>query len=157
MTRSVCWTTPPSTILPAFGSSGIWPAVKMKPLVMIPCEYGPIADGALSVLIVFSGIQCSIRVRCDSRERGDGECYTLSSVQSQTKQPLRIERCNGPEVCRIGASDKRKPGDCVCEPRRIGALATERHRREVGRVGFDEQPVLRHQSKEVVVRPFLEG
>src|SRR2546423_10425863 len=67
ITRLVCSTIPPSTILPVAGSSGIWPAVYRNPLAMIPCEYGPIADGAFSVVIFFEAIDAPVGVHTQQR------------------------------------------------------------------------------------------
>ena len=39
-------------IAPVAGFIGSCPDVKIKPLALIPCEYGPIAAGALSVEII---------------------------------------------------------------------------------------------------------
>eukprot|EP00306_Pavlova_sp_CCMP459_P020614 CAMPEP_0185551098 /NCGR_PEP_ID=MMETSP1381-20130426/24006_1 /TAXON_ID=298111 /ORGANISM="Pavlova sp., Strain CCMP459" /LENGTH=90 /DNA_ID=CAMNT_0028163933 /DNA_START=507 /DNA_END=779 /DNA_ORIENTATION=+ len=36
---------------PVLGSKGIWPDTKSSPLVFTACEYGPMAAGALGVLI----------------------------------------------------------------------------------------------------------
>src|SRR5262249_7261387 len=52
-TRLVCVATSPETISPDFGSSGIWPLQNRKRPLRIPCEYGPIADGASLVKMGF--------------------------------------------------------------------------------------------------------
>ena len=45
--------TDPSGISPVAGTTGIMPDVYTVPFTSIACEYGPIAAGALSVLITF--------------------------------------------------------------------------------------------------------
>jgi len=51
-TLSVCASIPPSTSSPVAGSIAIYPDVYKKPFIMIACEYGPIAFGAVSVFII---------------------------------------------------------------------------------------------------------
>src|SRR5690606_28614065 len=49
ITRSVCAATPPCTISPVAGSSGIWPAVNTRLPATMAWLYGPMASGARSV------------------------------------------------------------------------------------------------------------
>ena len=44
---------PPVTSSPVVGSRGICPAVNTRFPATVACEYGPMAAGALSVLIIF--------------------------------------------------------------------------------------------------------
>ena len=50
----------------------------------------------------------------------------------------------------------RQSGDGVGDPGRLVSLATERHRREVRRVGLHQQPVARYQAQQILIIPFLE-
>src|SRR5438270_8316185 len=88
------------------------------------------------------------------RER---ECYTLCGFDSQTKQAPRVggsdvaERVDGrlARPCKFFQS--------VDHPGRLIPSASERHRREIRRVGLDQQTVVGNQPQQVVVSPFLEG
>ena len=85
------------------------------------------------------------------------ECYSLGALKGQTEETLGVLSGRASELQRIIAACRGDLRESVRDPRRLVSLAAARNRREVGRIGLDQQAILRHQSKQIVVRPLLEG
>ena len=125
-------------------------------MATIPWEYGPIAPGALSVLIVFNAIQCSLGcpVNPFSIKR---ECYSHGVVRGQAEQSSGIGDDRVPELGGVVTPHRRYPSERMSDPRRLVPFPAKWDRRKVGRVGFDQKPILRHHANQLVVRPFPES
>ena len=85
------------------------------------------------------------------------ECYSLGALKGQTEETLGVLSGRASKLQRIIAACRGDLRESVRDPRRLVSLAAARNRREVGRIGLDQQAILRHQSKQIVVRPLLEG
>src|SRR5437867_3084970 len=146
--RSVCAATPPDTTCPVTGSIAICPAVNRRPFATIPCEYGPMAAGALSVWTVSIGIAFGWRKSCESRrsERSKREREETGGVRGRLGSDGRgIDGARGGE-----------PVDREGQPRRLVALSAMRHGRKVWRVRLDEQTIVRNRAQQRVVLPLHE-
>jgi len=85
------------------------------------------------------------------------ECYTLGGVKGQTKETSGVRSGSVCKLARIVATGGGDFLERVDDPCGLVPLPAVRHRRQVGRVRLDEQSVPWHQSKKIVVAPFLEG
>jgi hypothetical protein len=84
------------------------------------------------------------------------ECYTLGGVEGQTKETFGVRRSGGSKLAGIVATGGSDFGKRVHDPGGLVPLPAVRHGRQVGRIGFEEQSVSRHQSEQIVGAPFLE-
>jgi len=91
------------------------------------------------------------------RVRVKRECYTLGCAQGQAEKALSVCSSHTAKLQWIVTASTRHPGKRVSDPRGFVPLPPERNRREVRRVGLDEQSVARHEPKQVVVSPLVEG
>jgi hypothetical protein len=91
------------------------------------------------------------------RVRVDRECYSLGCWKGQTEETLGVGRGCITKIVWILAANNGDPFERVRDPRRLVALAAIRHRRQVRRIGFDQQAIARHHPNEIVVSPLLEG
>jgi hypothetical protein len=85
------------------------------------------------------------------------ECYSLIAVEGQTEQSSCIVGCGVTELEGCLTSRRGDPGEGVRHPGGLVALAAKRHRCQVRRIRFHEQPIARHETQEIVVRPLPEG
>jgi len=85
------------------------------------------------------------------------ECYSLCSAQGQTEEARRVCRCDAPKLEGIVSASEAKFGERVSDPRRLVPLPPEGNRRQVRRVGLDQQPLQRYQAEQFVVPPLVEG
>ena len=85
------------------------------------------------------------------------ECYSLSGAGGQTKETPCIGSRSASKLGKIVAARERELEEGVRDPRGLITLPPERHGREIRRIGFDEQPVSRDESDEIVVSPLVEG
>src|SRR5881394_141017 len=122
---------------------------------MTPCEYGPMADGALSVVIFFNGIDAPYGCAADANA-GDRECYSLGGFEGQTEEAVGVCGGHSPQLLGIAIARRGELGESVDDPPWLVSFAAERHRRKVRRVGLDEQTVLRNQPQQIVVAPLFE-
>src|SRR5438128_513658 len=153
ITRSVCARTSPCTICCVCGSSGIWPLTKTSSPATIPCEYGPIAFGALSVDTVWWGMRssCAGRAECATGRR-------RSSVQGHGQCPREIAPAPGhhgrqPEPrapCAQLGGERRKDGRAVRAPLEPGADDQQAARHPV-RLEIDarHQPIAEEEGQDV--------
>ena len=86
-----------------------------------------------------------------------GECYTLCRAQGQTEEASGVGGSDAAKLERVVPASGRDLGECVRDPRWLVPLPPEWDRREVRRVGFDEQPIARHEPEKVIVNPFFES
>ncbi len=84
------------------------------------------------------------------------ECYSLGGSRCQTEEAFSVVRHGSSKLRRIDAARGSNSGDGVGDPRRFVALAAKWDRREIGRVGFDKEPVVRHEPKQRLVSPLFE-
>ena len=90
------------------------------------------------------------------RVRLKRECYSLGCWKGQTKEAPGIGRGRPTEILWIIAANYGDLGESVRHPRRLVPLPPVWHRREVRRIGLNQETIPRHQPKEIVVRPLLE-
>ena len=84
------------------------------------------------------------------------ECYTLCRTEGQTEQALRV---GGGDAAKLEGILSARGGDTrerVEDPGRLVSFSPERDRRQIWRVGFDEQPVSRHEPQQVDISPLFE-
>jgi hypothetical protein len=84
------------------------------------------------------------------------ECYTLCRFEGQTEEASGIRGSDTSKLARILPASDGHPRERMSNPRRLVPLSPERNRREVGRVGFHEQLVARHEAHQLFVSPLLE-
>jgi hypothetical protein len=84
------------------------------------------------------------------------ECYTLCCIECQAEQALRVGSGDAAKLQGILCARGRDTRERVCDPGRLVSLSSERDRREIGRVGFDQQPVGRHKPEQLDISPLLE-
>jgi hypothetical protein len=85
------------------------------------------------------------------------ECYTLGSFEGQTEKALGVGRGGPSKVEGIVGPGSRDLRERVSDPRRLVPFPSEGNGCEIWGIGLHEQAIPRHQSQQVVVRPFLEG
>ena len=66
------------------------------------------------------------------------ECYTLCCTQGQTEQALRIGGGHAAKLEGILSARGRNTREGVGDPGRLVSLSSERDRRQIWRVGFDQ-------------------
>jgi hypothetical protein len=74
----------------------------------------------------------------------------------QTKKASCVLGGGSPKLEWIVAPSRRDLRESVRNPRGLVPFSAERNRREIWRIGLDEQPVARYQPQQVVVAPLLE-
>lgn len=85
------------------------------------------------------------------------ECYSLCRWKGQTEQTLSIGRGHRAKLLLVIAASGSEFIESSRYPRRLVSLSAVRYRREVRRIGLNQEAVSGHQPKEIVVRPLLEG
>ncbi len=78
-------------------------------------------------------------------------------MEGQTKETPRVRRGRARELQRIVAARSGHLCQSVRDPRRFVPFPSEWNGGQVRRIGFHQQPVLRHEPEEIVVLPFVEG
>jgi hypothetical protein len=84
------------------------------------------------------------------------ECYSLCGLKGQTEETLGIGSCLPPKLLPVITADGGDLRERMRNPRWLIPFSAVGHRCEVGRIRLDEQAILRHESKKIVVRPFVE-
>ena len=90
------------------------------------------------------------------RVRVKRECYSLSRWKGQTEETLRIGGGDRTKLLWVFAASGSDFSDSVRDPRRLVPLSAIRHRREVRRIGLDQETIPGHHPNEIVVSPVLE-
>jgi hypothetical protein len=85
------------------------------------------------------------------------ECYTLCGREGQTKETLCVRRRDPSQLERMHAASRRDFGERMRDPRWFVAFSPEGNRCEIRRIRLYDQAILRNQTNQVVVRPFLES
>jgi hypothetical protein len=85
------------------------------------------------------------------------ECYTLCRFEGQTEEALRVRGRGATELEGIFPASRRDLGQRVGHPRRLVPLSPKWNGSQIRRVGLHQQPLSRHEAKQVSVRPFVEG
>jgi hypothetical protein len=78
-------------------------------------------------------------------------------LKGQTEQALGIRRGGHAKLPGIVAANHRHLPERIGDPRRLISLPAVRHRREVGRIGLDQQTIARYHPNQIIVCPVLEG
>lgn len=89
--------------------------------------------------------------------RSEGECYSLRRFKGQTKKAFRVLLRDKTEVVRVVAARRGQLAKRMNHPRRLVSLSSERYRREIRRIRFDQETIAGHSTKQIVVSPFSEG
>jgi hypothetical protein len=84
------------------------------------------------------------------------ECYTLCRTQGQTEKTLSVGGRDVAQLEGIISAGSRDAGERVGDPGRLVPLSPEWNRSKIRRIGFDQQPIWRHQPEQFDVSPFLE-
>jgi hypothetical protein len=84
------------------------------------------------------------------------ECYTLGSVEGQSKETFGVRSGSAPKLAQIVVAGRSDFGKCVHDPCGLVPFSSVRDGREVRRIGFDEQLLSWDQSEKIVVAPFPE-
>ena len=84
------------------------------------------------------------------------ECYTLCCTECQTEQALCVFGGRAAKLEGIISARGRDTRERVGDPGRLVSLSSERDRRQIWRVGFDQQPVARHEAEQLGVSPLFE-
>ena len=85
------------------------------------------------------------------------ECYTLCGCEGQTEETLCVRRRDTSQLERMHAASRRDFGERMCDPRWFVAFSPEGNGCEIRRIRLYEQAILRNQTNQVVVHPFLES
>ena len=85
------------------------------------------------------------------------ECYSLGGLKGQTKEAPGVGSGRPSKLLRILSTGRGDLREGVRYPRRLIPLSPVRNRREVRRIGLDQQTISRHEPEKIVVRPLLEG
>ena len=96
-------------------------------------------------------------MRCNLHRRRERECYSRWRVKGQTKQAPCVRGRQPAEPVSIRLANGCKFVDRVRHPHWLISFPPEWDRRQIRRVGFNEQAIVRNEAKEIIVRPFLEG
>ena len=90
------------------------------------------------------------------RVRVKRECYTLCSFEGQTEKAFRVGSRHSSELSRIVSARPGNFRERVGNPGGLVPLPPEWHRREIRRIGLDEQSVSGHEPNQIVVGPLAE-
>ena len=85
------------------------------------------------------------------------ECYTLGGAEGQTEETSGVRGRHAAKIERILAAGGGDLRERASDPCRLVPFPPERNRCQIGRVGLHQQPLPGHESKQVVVRPLVEG
>ncbi len=89
------------------------------------------------------------------RVRVNRECYSLGRWKGQTEETLGVGCSRPTKLLWIVATNGGDFPERVGDPRRLVPLSAVWHRREVRRIGFNQEAIARHYPNEIVVRPLL--
>src|SRR5688572_16644093 len=84
------------------------------------------------------------------------ECYTLCRTEGQTEQALSVGGCHAAKLEGIISASRRDTPERVRDPGGLVSLSSERDRRQIWRVGFHQQPVVRNEPQQLDISPLLE-